>query len=279
MHIQKGQHMNFLKILSSVVTFTVIAGFFLGLMTLPTRSYAQENDTVTACHATHSDIEPYIRIVGERDIITTNHFDANGQPLPGHEDDLLLDGEQTCPDTRPTPTPTSTPTETPSPTPTVTATPTPTPTSSEETVRTSLSKNGPTCEELNFSVTFTMTERVDDRDEGIENVEVTFRYDGEEKKATTNSEGKASVTYAYSGEGDITATPANGNPSQTIRVDELSCPATGGDVQTQEERVLGASTTELAPTGRFHETVFKALAGLFSGILTFGVVRFALVRR
>lgn len=51
---------------------------------------------VTICHATSSEINPWVRIVVSENAIG-GHFDNPGTPKAGHEDDVLLEGEQECP--------------------------------------------------------------------------------------------------------------------------------------------------------------------------------------
>lgn len=59
-----------------------------------------ESHKVTICHATMSETNPYVRIVVDEHAIN-GHFENNGTPLAGHEDDILLEGEVDCPDTGP----------------------------------------------------------------------------------------------------------------------------------------------------------------------------------
>lgn len=64
------------------------------------------NNKVTICHKTESETTPYTRTVVNENA-TSGHFENNGTPKTGHEDDILLQGEQDCP-AAPTPTPTIT---------------------------------------------------------------------------------------------------------------------------------------------------------------------------
>lgn len=86
-------------------------------------------DKVTICHAAGLDgTDHYVRIVVSDNAIF-GHFENPGTPLAGHEDDILLQGEQECPTVSlsPTPTPLTSPTAIPtlseSPSPSVTPTP------------------------------------------------------------------------------------------------------------------------------------------------------------
>lgn len=64
------------------------------------------NEKWTICHATSSDVHPYSKItVSKRS--DHGHFDENGNPENGHENDLIFFGEVDCPN--PTITPTTTP--------------------------------------------------------------------------------------------------------------------------------------------------------------------------
>jgi hypothetical protein len=86
----------------------------------------QPDNKVTICHATGSADNQYVRtVVNEH--ATGGHFDNNGTPLDGHEDDILLQGEQDCPGTVTPPDPTPTPDPDPDPTPTPDPDPQPTP--------------------------------------------------------------------------------------------------------------------------------------------------------
>ena len=93
-------------------------------------TFAAPGDKVTICHATSGSKE-FVAITVDESSAYTPHLDDKGSPLNGHEDDFLLQGEQTAEDCRqaanPTPTPTPTPTPVPTPTPTPVPTPTPTP--------------------------------------------------------------------------------------------------------------------------------------------------------
>src|SRR3989344_4703254 len=101
----------------AVVTYTLA----------PTPTPTPTPTTVTICHATGNG--GFVQIVTSSNAVS-GHFDNNGTPNQGHEEDLLFQGEVPCPSPTPTPTPTATPTPTPTPTPTVdpTVTPTVTPT-------------------------------------------------------------------------------------------------------------------------------------------------------
>lgn len=58
---------------------------------------------VTICHATSSATNPYTRIVVSENAIG-GHFDNPGTPKAGHEQDILLQGEQDCPEPETPPT-------------------------------------------------------------------------------------------------------------------------------------------------------------------------------
>jgi len=77
------------KLISTLVLATVV---LLGATTVS----AKQDHKVTICHATSSTTNPYVRIVVDEHA-TAGHFDNNGTPESGHEDDILLDGEQDCP--------------------------------------------------------------------------------------------------------------------------------------------------------------------------------------
>jgi hypothetical protein len=80
-----------------------------------------DDDKITICHATGSATNPFETITVDRSAFEEN---PNLQAHLDHEDDLIFEGEEDCPDTEQTPTPTRTPTRTPTGT---AATPTGTP--------------------------------------------------------------------------------------------------------------------------------------------------------
>lgn len=80
---------------------------------------------VTICHATSSAGNPYVQIIVDEHAIS-GHFNNNGTPLSGHEDDLLFQGQVACPLVAVTPSPSPSPTVSPSATPTPVISPTPT---------------------------------------------------------------------------------------------------------------------------------------------------------
>ena len=57
---------------------------------------ASQLDKVTICHATESETNPYNQIVVDSHAIG-GHFENNGTPKAGHEEDLLFEGEVDCP--------------------------------------------------------------------------------------------------------------------------------------------------------------------------------------
>jgi len=73
---------------------------------------------------------------------------------------------------------------------------------------------------------------------GQEGVEVKFNYQDQEKSATTNDKGEASVDFEFKGNGEVKATSA-GYPEQKAGVEAVreDCPSTGGTGE-----VLGAAT-------------------------------------
>lgn len=79
---------------------------------------------VTICHATSSASNPYVQIIVDQHAIA-GHFDNNGTPISGHEDDLLFQGQVACPAVAVTPSPS--PSVAPSATPTGSSTPVATP--------------------------------------------------------------------------------------------------------------------------------------------------------
>ena len=56
-----------------------------------------EGGVVTICHATESEENPWTKIVVSENAIG-GHFENQGTPLNGHEDDLLFSGDVDCPE-------------------------------------------------------------------------------------------------------------------------------------------------------------------------------------
>lgn len=84
------------KIITWLIVIFLVAGLGLMFLGLNKVKADQSDHKVTICHATSSDTNPYVRIVVDEHA-TNGHFDNNGTPLAGHEDDILLEGEQDCP--------------------------------------------------------------------------------------------------------------------------------------------------------------------------------------
>jgi len=109
------------------------------------------------------------------------------------------------------------------PTPTPSTTPTSTPTSSPSPGKqSSLGINRPTCENLNFEVTY------DAKNDGnpSEGIEVKFSYLGNQQTVKTNINGRASVFFTYSGAGEVKAEALDGYATLTDNIADLIC-ATG----------------------------------------------------
>ena len=91
------------------------------LVFLTATAVLAKSDKVTICHATESEVNPFVRIVVSENAIG-GHFDNPGTPKAGHEDDLLFDGEVNCPGD-PVETPSDTPSDNPSDTPEISVEP------------------------------------------------------------------------------------------------------------------------------------------------------------
>lgn len=108
------------------LSWLVVAGMTTAALVGPSASpvLADEHDKVTLCHAAGLDDTltfTTLTISWNAAFGVAGHFDENGTPNAGHEQDYL------GPCSQPEPTPTPTPDATPTPTPTPDATPTPTP--------------------------------------------------------------------------------------------------------------------------------------------------------
>jgi len=163
---------------------------------------------------------------------------------------------------QPTPTPTSV-TEQPTPTPTsITVQPTPTPTEEpeedEEEGKKSRLKASASCDSDYVKASMKLT----DDGEGVENVWVTFNYNGLERRAESASDGYAIAYYNWDGENKLKAR-ADGFKDQELTVDLPDCPAVGGTV-------LGASTTTVSSgevLGFADTGLFADFSAIFSGVL------------
>lgn len=82
-----------------VLKQTICAALILSVLAV-SPVLAKQDHKVTICHATSSETNPYVRIVVDEHA-TAGHFDNNGTPESGHEDDLLFQGEVDCPQPEP----------------------------------------------------------------------------------------------------------------------------------------------------------------------------------
>lgn len=63
----------------------------------PLLSLGSQLEKITICHATGSEQNPYVEIHTSPNS-TNGHFDNEGTPNEGHEDDLLFEGDVDCPE-------------------------------------------------------------------------------------------------------------------------------------------------------------------------------------
>ncbi|MGI5828538.1 MAG: hypothetical protein ACOX6V_05995 [Patescibacteria group bacterium] len=165
----------------------------------------------------------------------------------------------------------------PTPTPSINPTPTPSPTTTPDPKagkHSSLGNSNPTCDNLDFEVTYDLRENGEAR----KDVEVTITYKGNKQTLKTNDTGTAKVFFTYSGEGRVEADNNSGYPAQSLQINNLDCPSVGGavlgassDTQTSGQ-VLGDSTSVLAATGTFSSTLALAVRMIFgfvSGLALF----------
>jgi hypothetical protein len=279
-----------LKVLSALSVVAIAAScaaqVFAFHLPIPTQAECEaQGNKMTICHATSSSTNPYEEITiacealyGKND--NAGHFDENGTPHSGHEDDFIPHDGATCPApaTSPSPTPSSSPDPSTTPTPSSTPTPTSSPTSgssgggnggggsSDPGKQTSLANDNLQCHNPQFDAVMDVKENGN----GIKDVLVTFVFNGQTKQAHTNEHGRAKVTFDRAA-GTITAT-ANGYPSQSMNINVPSC----HDVVLDPDRskVLGATT--LADTGSSSEFALSIgmLAGLsLAALSTYGYLK------
>jgi len=153
-----------------------------------------------------------------------------------------------CTSPSPSPSPSPEPSEEPSPS------PSPSPTPETEV---GLGVNGPSCTSNSFSANISVLVG----GVGQEGVEVKFNYQDQEKSATTNDKGEASVDFEFKGNGEVKATSA-GYPEQKAGVEAVreDCPSTGGTGE-----VLGAAT------GTAVESAFQLIFSLGALMLGWGI--------
>lgn len=85
----------------NIIAIVLVAAIIIALVAIGSTVFGapkedKEDKKVTICHATSSETNPYTRIVVSENAIG-GHFDNPGTPKAGHEDDILLEGEQDCP--------------------------------------------------------------------------------------------------------------------------------------------------------------------------------------
>lgn len=181
-------------------------------------------------------------------------------------EDLEDPGEEETPTEEPSPTPTNepeaSPTPTPSPTPEASSTPTPTPSNNNSGKQSKLSNDNLQCTSSEFEVIMDLL----DNGNGVKDVEVTFSFNGSEKKVKTNDSGRARTSFGRSA--GVVSAKADGFDSQTMTIDPPQCSVSGG---TSGGQVLGATTgkvlgaTTLAATGSSIDAL--AQVGLAFGLI------------
>lgn len=205
----------------------------------------------------------------------SGHFCEDGTATSGHEEDIMLENENdSCPgDSSEDPTPTPEPSDdpTPSPEPTVSPEPTPTPVGGElVTTSTSSRHSSLKASEVSCENSFTAEIELKDNNVASKNIKVKFEYDSQIKEATTNDDGKASVSFGFSKNESVYAYPEEEYQSQSIHVQKTenqSCSngAVLGTSTEQKGQVLGA----YAGTGIVNN-VIADLLGLAGVLMTAG---------
>ncbi|HKY74212.1 MAG TPA: hypothetical protein VJ246_02795 [Patescibacteria group bacterium] len=166
----------------------------------------------------------------------TDEPESSPTPSPTNE-------PEPSPSPSPSPSPESSSTPTPSPTPTPTPTPSP---SNGPGKQSKLSNDNLQCSSSDFEVIMDLL----DNGNGVKDVEVTFTFNGSEKRAKTNDSGRARTSFGRAA--GVVSAKADGFDSQTMTIDLPQCPVSGGTGGGQvlgatTGKVLGAST--LAATG------------------------------
>jgi len=88
---------NILLILLAVIAAIFVFRFLVGAVSAAKPENPGPPPKVTICHATSSAENPWQRLVVAENAIS-GHFENQGTPKAGHEDDILLQGDVPCPD-------------------------------------------------------------------------------------------------------------------------------------------------------------------------------------
>ena len=166
-------------------------------------------------------------------------------------------------------TPVATPEATPEPTPEFLPEPTPTP---SEGKRLGIRLGGPFCDNGRFDAAAQVLENGDP----VSGVDVEFKYKAETLHATTNSEGWATVGFAWQGEDYLTAKSAYGEDKSLVRWTE-SCAGVGGP----SGEVAGVTTDGqiLAAAGTSEENFFSLVFAFGAILVTIGLRPYALAKQ
>lgn len=253
------------KLLPSVALLSVFGMYLASFSTGSAVAAPPANQChgqVTICHATSSETNPYNKLTISCNAVygangNAGHFDENGTPLAGHEEDVFADEHGLCPgesvEVTPTPSPepfpseSPTPEESPAPSPTIIAnlpspTPSSSPTSEEPGRQTALATDHLVCDLTYFDVI------MDVKDHGtpVENVLVRFTYAGTTLEARTNSGGRAKVTFTRNGNGTLSA-QAEGYPSQSL---SITMPLTCDPIVLDPDRSSSRASTSSGRGGQ-----------------------------
>lgn len=102
-----------------------------------------------------------------------------------------------------------------------------------------------------------------ENNDGVKDVEVTFTFNGQEKKAKTNEEGRARVRFNRAN-GTVKAS-ADGFSSQSMSVTAPDCSEVVLDPNTNTGRggqVLGASTLAATGSQDFYQLIMSLTTGI-----------------
>lgn len=147
-----------------------------------------------------------------------------------------------------------------------TPTPTPTPTNNN---RSSLSTVDPSCD----SDSVAATHKIEEDGKAISGVRVVFEYNGEQKIAYTDHDGKAHISFKYTGDAHVNSNPDGFSSAANYITKETECS------NTQSGSVFGASTqgqvlgaTTYAETGIVEDVMMTILGLTGVSMFTTGAV-------
>jgi hypothetical protein len=142
-----------------------------------------------------------------------------------------------------------------------------------------LKLTGPACTQTNFDAEY----EVHQDGNPVSGLNVKFTYNGVVKYGDTNQDGKALVSFTYSGPGDVVAEP-NGNFDTQTRYISGACQGVSSEDPKNHGQILGLTTssngkvlaaTTMADTGIFEDTLMSLVGMIGAGLTATGSLLYA----